>query len=137
MNELHLTEANKADIRALVRLMQPEFEASMWERINLLKAEREAKEAEERAVLEAQMRQYKAMAAQAANPQPTFTCTTSSTAVPFPNGLYTNGVISGAVPTYTSSGTGFTSYGPLMPDQATDPLGRMELKAAIAKWSKP
>ncbi|HWT83675.1 MAG TPA: hypothetical protein VN648_33345, partial [Candidatus Methylomirabilis sp.] len=72
MNELHLTEANKADIRALVRLMSPDFEAGMFERINLLRAQREAKEKSERDAMEQQMRQYQAQAqsAQAYPPPP-------------------------------------------------------------------
>ena len=119
MNELHLTEANKADIRALVRLMSPDFEAGMFERINLLRAQREAKEKSERDAMEQQMRHYQAQAQSAQAPVVIpYIGTAAVTSNPTLTNPFTHTVPTlTAASTYAPMGTGFTSYGPLDPIQ--------------------
>ena len=109
---LHLTPENRDCIRRLVRLITPNFEAELWERVSLARAR--AREAEE-SLRAAQMQ----AAQQAQNwPSQTAAANTNPWAIatsPMFRQLAATGTAN--VPLYQSVGAGFTPYGPIDPEQ--------------------
>lgn len=111
MPPLHLTEENRECIRALVRQITPDFEEQLWEKVNLRRheAERQIKEAAEQMARLKSWQQQQGLASQwgIGSTTPIFTSVTAATTT---------------APVYQSTGTGFSTYGPV------DPLQGLNLK---------
>jgi hypothetical protein len=128
---LHLTEDNREALRALVRQITPQFEEELWNKVNLHHEELLRQKQEAQAAMaqqQARMAQQTAStiyggAAGAVGQIFTTTGTVSATGGPF---TISNGALGGglntattnaSVPYYQPVGTGFTSYGPIDPNQ--------------------
>lgn len=113
---LYLTEENKELVRQLIRKITPNFEPELWAKVKIEDAKAEA----EKEALRAQMRQFANAAQQSANiaanqmAQAVYAGTTGAVFQPNPFARSLGGT---TTPVYTTAGTGFNSYGPLLPDQ--------------------
>lgn len=129
MEALHLTEENRECLRALVRQITPDFEEELWDR---LRVRIEKERAAQAALEEMQRRAQYQQAGQGMMGTTTITTTGvgavgAGYASPLfgnvvpntpPLTIYANSTAAVPPPSiYQSVGTGFTTYGPIDPNQ--------------------
>lgn len=123
-NELHLTEANKEAIRELVRMITPDFEAQVWERVSLARAKEREREDD---LTSAKVKAMQQMMNQTAGSYANAMAQQIYNASPLANALMQSGAVTRrafipvnnltltptTTPVYRPDGAGFTPYGPL------------------------
>lgn len=106
---LHLTEANKETIRALVRLISPRFEEAVWDKVRVVQEEEEKHRLMNERFRQAAKSMTAAMAQNIYNTSPTVQSLFQNAAASKAMGL--QNALSGTTGTvYVPTGTGFTVY---------------------------